>query len=203
MIDLGAGSTMEAWDPSIKSNLSYSHAWAASPAFVVPDDLFGIAPLTPGWSSILIAPQPGNLTSGSVTVPTARGQVAETFTTPSGGPASMTVTIPTTATARVALPGVQPGQQVTVDGTPITATALTPDSPLAITNGNTLAVVTVGSGTHTITTTPGASATATASPTGTATASPTGTVPATPAGTPTDPAPATSTDTPSPTPSSS
>ena len=51
MIAQGAGSTMEAWNPAIKGNLSYSHAWATSPDFVVPEYLFGISPLTPGWSS--------------------------------------------------------------------------------------------------------------------------------------------------------
>jgi hypothetical protein len=36
MIRLGAGATAEAWDPSLKNNLTFSHPWAASPAFVVP-----------------------------------------------------------------------------------------------------------------------------------------------------------------------
>ena len=144
MIDLGAGSTMEAWDPSIKGNLSYSHAWATGPDFVVPQDLFGISPLTPGWGTILIAPQPGSLTSGTFTEPTARGEARESFTQANGG-ISVTVTIPTTATALVALPGVQPGQTVYVDGQPVTTSALTPSaqsspSPMAIQDGATVAV---------------------------------------------------------------
>jgi alpha-L-rhamnosidase len=153
MISLGAGSTMEAWEPSIKPNLSYSHPWAASPAFIVPNDLFGIAPLTPGWGSILIAPQPGDLASGTMLMPTARGEIRESFSQPSGGPFTITVGIPTAATAEIALPGVTPGQQVLVDGTLTTTTALTPDSPLAATGGATLAVVPAGSGDHTITAT--------------------------------------------------
>ena len=157
MIDLGAGSTMEAWDPSVKSNLSYSHAWATGPDFVVPQDLFGISPLTPGWGTILIAPQPGDLASGSFTEPTARGAVKESFTQDGNGGISVNVTIPTTAAAQVALPGVQPGQTVDVDGQPVTANALTPStqsspSPLAIQDGATVAAVAVPSGTHTIAT---------------------------------------------------
>jgi alpha-L-rhamnosidase len=152
MISLGAGSTMEAWDPSVKGNLSYSHAWATGPDFVVPQDLFGISPLTPGWGTVLIAPQPGNLASGTFTAPTARGPVTESFTQQGGG-ITVTVTIPTTATAQVALPGVQPGQTVNVDGQQVTATALTPSSsPLSIQDGVTVAAVQVQSGTHTITT---------------------------------------------------
>jgi hypothetical protein len=188
MINLGAGSTMEAWDPSIKSNLTYSHPWSASPAYIVPNDLFGIAPLTPGWGSILIAPQPGDLASGTMLMPTARGQVREAFSQQSGGPFSITVGVPPAATAEVALPGVTPGQQVLVDGVLTTTTALTPDSPLAATGGATLAVVQVGSGDHTISTStdPATTAPATTAP---ATTAPATTAPATVTPTPRAPAP--------------
>jgi hypothetical protein len=118
---------------------------------------FGISPLTPGWGTILIAPQPGDLASGTFTEPTARGEVMESFTMGPYGQMSVQVTIPATATAQVALPGVQPGGTVWVDGQPITASTLTPStqsspSPLSIQDGATVAVVPVPSGTHTITT---------------------------------------------------
>lgn len=48
MINRGAGATAEAWDESQKSNLTYSHPWAASPAFHVPSGLFGIKPVEAG-----------------------------------------------------------------------------------------------------------------------------------------------------------
>jgi alpha-L-rhamnosidase len=170
MIDMGAGSTTEAWDPSIKGNMSYSHAWATGPAFVVPGDLFGVLPLSAGWSRILVAPQPGtSLTSGSVTVPTQRGPVSASFSQPSAGSFTMTVNVPTTAVAEVALPGVTPGQQVLVDGTAVTATALALPSMSTLpvvgpaTAGGTLAVVGVGSGQHTIA--PAAAQSPSASPT--------------------------------------
>jgi hypothetical protein len=146
MIAQGAGSTMEAWNPSIKGNLSYSHAWATSPDFVVPEYLFGISPLAPGWRSILIDPQPGNLTSGSATMPTARGPVTVAFSHPSGGAFTVTVTIPPTASGKVALPGIPAGQHMLVDGKAVTATALRASS------GQTVTVVSVGSGTHTVST---------------------------------------------------
>jgi len=146
MMAQGAGSTMEAWNPAIKGNLSYSHAWATGPDFVIPEYMFGIMGLTPGWGKLLIRPQPANLTSGSVAIPTARGPVQVSFTHPSGGNFAMTVTIPATAGAEVAMPGVSVGQQVLVDGTAQTTTAFT--TP----NGLSVAVVPVGSGTHTLTT---------------------------------------------------
>jgi alpha-L-rhamnosidase len=155
MIDMGAGSTTEAWDPSIKGNMSYSHAWATGPAFVVPGDLFGVLPLSAGWGKILVAPQPGtSLTSGSVTVPTQRGPVSASFTQDPGGALTVQVNVPTTAVAQVALPGVTPGQQVLVDGIAVTTTALAVPSmstlPVVGPASGTLAVVQVGSGAHTI-----------------------------------------------------
>ena len=146
MMAQGAGSTMEAWNPAIKGNLSYSHAWATGPDFVIPEYLFGVTGTTPGWGHLLIQPQVANLTSGSVVMPTARGPVQVSFTHPAGGKFTLTVTIPATAQAQVALPGVAVGQQVLIDGTARMTTRATTAS------GAPVAVVSVGSGTHTVTT---------------------------------------------------
>jgi len=62
--------------------------------------------LTPGWGTVLIRPQPASLTSGSVQVPTARGEVSVAFTR-SGARFAAEVDVPATATAEVALPGVR------------------------------------------------------------------------------------------------
>jgi alpha-L-rhamnosidase len=146
MMAQGAGSTMEAWNPAIKGNLSYSHAWATSPDFVIPEYLFGITGTAPGWGHLLIQPQVANLASGSVAMPTARGAVKVSFTHPAGGRFTLTVTIPATAQAQVALPGVSVGQQVLLDGTAQATTRATTAS------GASVAVVSVGSGTHTVAT---------------------------------------------------
>jgi alpha-L-rhamnosidase len=146
MMAQGAGSTMEAWNPAIKGNLSYSHAWATSPDFVIPEFLFGITGTTPGWGHLLIQPQVANLASGSVAMPTARGPVKVSFTHPAGGRFTLTVTLPATVQAQVALPGVSFGQQVLLDGTAQATTRATTAS------GASVAVVSVGSGTHTVTT---------------------------------------------------
>jgi hypothetical protein len=157
MIALGAGSTMEVWDPALKANLTYSHPWAASPAFIVPRYLFGVQALTPGWGTVLIHPQPASLTRGSVQVPTPRGEVSVAFTA-SGGRFTAEVDVPATATAEVALPGVRAGQRVWVDGAPVTAGVMPGDDTASATAaGNSaagLAVVAVGSGWHQVATAP-------------------------------------------------
>ena len=156
MISLGAGSTMEAWNTTVKPNLTYSHPWSASPAYVVPGYLFGVSALSPGWGTVLVRPQPGSLTSGSARVPTPRGEVDVSFTSGRDG-FTATIDVPATATAEVALPGVRAGQRVWVDGTAVTARAL-PASGLTAADAATaaagLAVVTVGSGSHQVTTAP-------------------------------------------------
>ncbi len=53
--------TLEAWNPKVKLNLTLSHAWAAAPANIIFRYLFGVRPLVPGDTSILIAPQPSTL----------------------------------------------------------------------------------------------------------------------------------------------
>ncbi|MGM0876503.1 MAG: hypothetical protein ACQEWV_17470 [Bacillota bacterium] len=45
---------MEAWDPSQKSNLTYSNPWSASPAYIVPRELFGIKPLKPAYEEVQV-----------------------------------------------------------------------------------------------------------------------------------------------------
>jgi alpha-L-rhamnosidase len=153
MISLGAGSTMEAWTPALKANLTYSHPWSASPAFIVPEYLFGVSALTPGWGTVLIHPQPGSLTSGSVRVPTPRGVVSVAFTS-SGSGFTAQAGVPATATAEVSLPGVRAGQRVWVDGAARTAALPADDDTAPAGPGAGLAVVTVGSGWHRISTSP-------------------------------------------------
>jgi Bacterial alpha-L-rhamnosidase 6 hairpin glycosidase domain/Bacterial alpha-L-rhamnosidase C-terminal domain/Bacterial alpha-L-rhamnosidase concanavalin-like domain len=156
MIAAGAGSTMEAWTPALKPNLTYSHPWAASPAFIVPQYTFGVSALTPGWGTVLIHPQPASLTSGSVQVPTSRGTVSVKFTS-SGTRFTAEVDVPPTATAQVALPGVRAGQRVWVDGVAHTAQSLPvsgADDSAAGDSGAGLAVVSVAPGWHQVSNAP-------------------------------------------------
>lgn len=106
MIRLGAGSTMEAWDPSQKSNLTFSHPWAASPAFNVPSGLFGIQPITNGYGEFQVKPQAGDLASAEIKVPTVRGQISAAFEHDARGRMELDVVVPgnTTATVQVPLP---------------------------------------------------------------------------------------------------
>ncbi|MDW5597728.1 family 78 glycoside hydrolase catalytic domain [Conexibacter stalactiti] len=141
MIELGAGAVMEAWDPALKPNTSFSHPWAASPVVNVTKGIFGLAPAAPGWSRFSVAPQPGTLGQASVTTPTVRGEIAAAFTnTPADG-IVLSLTAPANTVAEVTLPRVLGGRdEIVVDGT---AVATTVDGDLLHAE--------VGSGSHEIT----------------------------------------------------
>jgi alpha-L-rhamnosidase len=75
MDDLDATITMEAWDPALKSNTTFSHAWGTAPANVIPRQVLGVQVTAPGAAQVRVSPQPGPLAWMHGTVPTIRGPV--------------------------------------------------------------------------------------------------------------------------------
>ena len=146
MIRQGATTTMEAWDPEEKPNLTWSHPWAASPAAAILRWLFGIRPVAPGFASIVVQPQPGSLRWGNATLPSIRGRIAVSFTQTFSGdgdrfPSSfrMNVTVPGAVVARICLPlSACGGPSVILDGGAV----------IAEVEGAYACVVGVGAGVH-------------------------------------------------------
>lgn len=75
MIMKGATMTMEAWDDTFKPNQDWNHAWGAAPGNIIPFKLMGVSPLGPGFSSVLLKPQPGSLHFAEMKIPTIRGDI--------------------------------------------------------------------------------------------------------------------------------
>ncbi|GLY74321.1 family 78 glycoside hydrolase catalytic domain [Actinoallomurus iriomotensis] len=148
MIELGAGATGEAWDPAQKSNMTWSHPWATAPAYVIPRDMYGIQPTSPGYATFQIAPQTGNQEFGSVTVPSVKGRIGVAFHTVSGR-YDLGVAIPgnTTSAVSVPVPGSYSGTTVYLDGRPVTGE-----------RAGERVVVQVGAGCHTLSTSASAQA---------------------------------------------
>jgi alpha-L-rhamnosidase len=117
MILKGAGATGEAWDPSLKSNMTWSHPWAAAPAYVVPRDMYGIRPTAPGFARFDVRPQPASQTHGSVTVPSVRGAIGVAFHRVDGR-TDLGVRVPGNSEATVDVPaaGSRADDKVFVDG---------------------------------------------------------------------------------------
>lgn len=73
--DLKATIATEAWDPAIKPNMTFSHAWGTAPANIVQRFIAGVEIAAPGAARLKIAPQPSGLTRFRAKVPTIRGAV--------------------------------------------------------------------------------------------------------------------------------
>lgn len=75
MIRSGATIAMEAWDMKYKPNSDWNHAWGAVPANIIPRYLWGIQPGKPGYTTVKIHPQLGDLKFTTLKVPTRLGQI--------------------------------------------------------------------------------------------------------------------------------
>ena len=72
---VGSTVTLEAWDPSLKPNLDWNHAWGAAPANLIPRHLMGIEPLEPGFKRFRVRPQTASLDHAKIKLPTPKGPV--------------------------------------------------------------------------------------------------------------------------------
>jgi alpha-L-rhamnosidase len=79
MDDLGATIAAEAWDPDVKPNTTFSHAWGTAPANIAQRYIAGVTVTSPGAATLRIKPEPGGLSRFSATVPTIRGPVQVRF----------------------------------------------------------------------------------------------------------------------------
>ncbi len=73
--NVGTTITLEAWDNKYKPNQDWNHAWGAAPANIIPMQLMGIQPLTPGFGLFRVKPQLGDLTHAELRYPTIRGSI--------------------------------------------------------------------------------------------------------------------------------
>jgi alpha-L-rhamnosidase len=79
MDGLGATIAAEAWDPDVKPNTTFSHAWGTAPVNIAQRYIAGVSVTSPGAATLRIKPEPGGLSRFSATVPTIRGPVQVRF----------------------------------------------------------------------------------------------------------------------------
>jgi len=100
------GQNLTTWAEDTTSLRSDCHAWGAVPLLYFPRYVLGVEPLEPGWSRAVVAPQLGDRTKASGTVPTPHGPIRvscerdnEQTHIKISAPASITIEIPDQATA--------------------------------------------------------------------------------------------------------
>jgi len=104
---VGSTITLEAWDNRYKENQDYNHAWGAAPANLIPRQLMGIQPLTPGCSRMRIKPQPGSLSHATLQTPIPQGPITLAYARP-GGRWRVEVALPDGVAAELWIP--EPGR---------------------------------------------------------------------------------------------
>ena len=67
--------TLEAWDPALKPNLDWNHAWGAAPSNLIARKLMGIEPLEAGFKRFRVKPQTASLEKARIKMPTPKGPV--------------------------------------------------------------------------------------------------------------------------------
>jgi hypothetical protein len=139
MIRVGATMTTEAWDIKYDPHdISWSHAWSASPAHIIPRKIMGIEPAEPGYGKINIKPQPGDLKWAKMKLPTIRGTITVGLNQDPGVSFDLHIDIPANTTATVYLPKVAEHYSLSMDGKEVNN---------ATVEGQWL-VLTTGSGSH-------------------------------------------------------
>lgn len=103
MTDLHSTITPEAWDPSLKPNMTFSHPWGSAPAAQIVRGMFGIQPTQPGFKTFQVKLQPGTVKEASIKVPTIKGTIEVSYQQ-SGTQLTAHVTVPANTHATVYLP---------------------------------------------------------------------------------------------------
>ena len=75
MIKVGATMTLEAWDVKYKPNLDWNHAWGTAPLNIIARYMWGITPVSPGFTKVQIKPQLSSLNFSKIKIPTIKGTI--------------------------------------------------------------------------------------------------------------------------------
>ena len=93
MLRLGATVTMEAWDHYIHQGMDLVHPFAASPAHLIPREMFGIKPILPTMKRFSLVPRTAFLKEAELQHPTVYGPIRVSVSK-KGNMAQMRVSIP-------------------------------------------------------------------------------------------------------------
>ena len=119
LYELGATITSEAWNPTTKGNMTFSHPWGAAPAYAIMSGIFGIKPTSAGYATFDVRLQTKGLTKASLVVPTIKGEISVSFED-KGHTYLAEVSVPANTQATVYLPA-SAGATVTANGETVQA----------------------------------------------------------------------------------
>ncbi|WP_367873273.1 alpha-L-rhamnosidase C-terminal domain-containing protein [Luteolibacter sp. Populi] len=112
---VGSTITLEAWDPSLKPNLDWNHAWGAAPSNIIARRLMGIEPLEPGFKRFQVRPQTASLERARIKFPTPKGPISMEIKGPDASAWEARIIVPPGTAAEFHLPF--PGEPATEGAT--------------------------------------------------------------------------------------
>lgn len=101
--------------PGIAQFTSLAHGWASGPTVTLTNQVLGVQPTGPGFSTYAIVPHPGDLHWAQGAVPTPHGDITASWQSLSNG-FELNATTPTGTTGRLAVPTRGTTVSVTLDG---------------------------------------------------------------------------------------
>ncbi|MDO4473069.1 MAG: family 78 glycoside hydrolase catalytic domain [Eubacteriales bacterium] len=116
MYGLGATTTSEAWNSSLKANMSLCHPWGSVPASMLIRGMFGIRPTTAGFDTFQVKLQPGGLSSASTKVPTLKGTIEVSYSLNGNGEIAGNITVPPNSTGTLLIPVSNQADTIMIDG---------------------------------------------------------------------------------------
>lgn len=105
MLRMGSTITTEAWDNVYKPNLDWNHAWGAAAGNIIVRRLLGVRPAAPGFRSVIIEPQIGNLRFVKAKIPTPSGLLCLNMSQGQDSKISIDIDLPDGMTAELFMPG--------------------------------------------------------------------------------------------------
>jgi len=114
------GGWHEAWDIANWPNeiATTSHAWCSGPTALLPQKVLGVEPVSEGWKTFSVKPNPCDLKWAKGIVPTAYGAISVDWKMDDIGTFSLYVSVPEKTTAEIAVPATDP-KKVSVNGKPV------------------------------------------------------------------------------------
>lgn len=111
------GSWHEAWDIANWPNeiATSSHAWCSGPTALLPQKVLGVEPVSEGWKTFSVKPNPCDLKWAKGIVPTAYGAISIDWKIDDKGTFSLYVSVPEKTTAEIAVPATD-SKNVSVNG---------------------------------------------------------------------------------------
>jgi len=114
------GGWHEAWEIEKWPNeiATTSHAWCSGPTALLPQKVLGVEPVSSGWKTFSVRPNPCDLKWAKGTVPTPSGAISVDWKMDEKGTFNLYVLVPENTSAEITIPSGNP-QKVSVNGKPV------------------------------------------------------------------------------------